>query len=158
LEIHLKGALVAVVFWPEVITLASPRPASIMISVVMKGCSPTTDTKNALTTPSSRLSPSARPSAVSTAPADPGSAAEARYSMETAPATHITAPTDRSMPPVAITSVMPAASMSTGALPRRMSISDPYRLPLLIVTWTKLGSLATFTPIRASRATTPQKY
>ena len=43
----------------------------------------------------------------------------------TAPETAITAPTDRSMPRVAITMVMPRATSMSGALLRRMSISAP---------------------------------
>ncbi len=115
----------AVVFCPAVMTFAIPRPASIMMSVVMKGCRPKTETKNPLTMPSTRLSPSASPRADRTEVSDPGSETLARNSIETAPATHITAPTERSMPPVAMTSVMPVAIMSTGALARKMSMSEP---------------------------------
>ena len=43
----------------------------------------------------------------------------------TAPDTAITAPTDRSMPRVAITIVMPRATSMSGALLRRMSIRAP---------------------------------
>ena len=39
----------------------------------------------------------------------------------------ITAPTDRSTPPVAMTMVMPMASTTVGALSRRMSMRLPYR-------------------------------
>ena len=39
----------------------------------------------------------------------------------------MTAPTDRSTPPVAITSVMPIARMTVGALFRTMSTRLPYR-------------------------------
>ena len=46
-----------------------------------------------------------------------------------APAIAITAPTDRSMPPVAITSVMPMASSATGAARLRISIGLPNRRP-----------------------------
>lgn len=41
----------------------------------------------------------------------------------------MTAPTDRSMPPVAITSVMPIASSATGAARLRISIGLPNRRP-----------------------------
>ena len=40
-----------------------------------------------------------------------------------------TAPTERSMPRVAMTSVMPSATRMIGAARRRMSISGPNRLP-----------------------------
>ena len=43
----------------------------------------------------------------------------------TAPETAITAPTERSMPRVAITSVMPSATSISGALLRRMSMRAP---------------------------------
>ena len=43
----------------------------------------------------------------------------------TAPDTAITAPTERSMPRVAMTMVMPSATSMSGALLRRMSISAP---------------------------------
>ena len=42
-----------------------------------------------------------------------------------APLTATTAPTERSMPPVAITNVMPIASSIVGAPLRRMSIRLP---------------------------------
>ena len=40
-----------------------------------------------------------------------------------------TAPTERSMPRVAMTSVIPSATSTTGAARRRMSTGAPYRLP-----------------------------
>ena len=43
----------------------------------------------------------------------------------TAPDTAIIAPTERSMPRVAMTIVMPSATSMSGALLRRMSISAP---------------------------------
>ena len=43
----------------------------------------------------------------------------------TAPETAMTAPTERSIPRVAITSVMPSATSINGALLRRMSMSEP---------------------------------
>ena len=43
----------------------------------------------------------------------------------TAPETAMRAPTERSMPRVAMTSVMPSATSISGALLRRMSISAP---------------------------------
>ena len=43
----------------------------------------------------------------------------------TAPETAMTAPTERSMPRVAITIVMPSATSISGALLRRMSMSAP---------------------------------
>ena len=47
----------------------------------------------------------------------------------TAPETAMIAPTDRSMPRVAMTIVMPSATSMSGALLRRMSISEPYSSP-----------------------------
>ena len=43
----------------------------------------------------------------------------------TAPLTAMTAPTERSIPRVAITTVMPRATSISGALCRRMSMSGP---------------------------------
>ena len=43
----------------------------------------------------------------------------------TAPETAMIAPTERSIPRVAMTSVMPRATSMRGALLRRMSMSDP---------------------------------
>ena len=43
----------------------------------------------------------------------------------TAPETAMIAPTERSMPRVAITIVMPSATSMSGALLRRMSMSAP---------------------------------
>jgi hypothetical protein len=43
----------------------------------------------------------------------------------TAPDTAMSAPTERSMPRVAITIVMPSATSMSGALLRRMSMTEP---------------------------------
>jgi hypothetical protein len=55
-------------------------------------------------------------------------------SIDTAPETAITDPTERSMPRVAITRVMPTAIIMIGALARRMSIGLPDRLPVVPLT------------------------
>ncbi len=128
LAIQRKCPLTAEVFWPLVITLARPRPAIIITSVEMKGCSPTTDTMKPLNRPSTTLIPSASRTARS---ADPSvSGAVARNCIDTAPATAITEPTDRSMPLVAMTRHMPIAIIMTGAAARRMSTRLPTSAPL----------------------------
>ena len=105
LAIHFSGAPpateLASVFWPEVMTLANPRPASIMISVVMNGCSPRMETNAPLMQPTPRPMSSARKIASHTL------TPEASICMATA----ITEPTERSMPAVEITNVMPVAIM-----------------------------------------------
>jgi hypothetical protein len=66
-----------------------------------------------------------------------------------APEIAITEPTDRSMPPVAMTRVMPSATSSSGALPRRMSGSVPKRCPSrTVMNWLEVNM---FTTSRATR-------
>ena len=92
-------------FWPEVITLARPRPASIIINVVMNGWSPRIETSAPLMQPMARPMSSERRMTIQTlTPADSSCIAAA-------PATAMTEPTDRSIPAVEITSVMPVAIM-----------------------------------------------
>ena len=50
--------------------------------------------------------------------------------METAPATAISEPTDRSIPAVAMTRHIPTEIIAMGAAARRMSITLPTRLPV----------------------------
>src|SRR5258706_3558202 len=64
----------------------------------------------------------------------------------------ITGPTERSTPPVAITSVMPSASTMGGAPFHKISIILPYRWPFLISRLKKFGlkiRLKTASPTRA---------
>ena len=63
--------------------------------------------------------------AMSTVPSPFGSADPWMIVSATAPDTAMIAPTDRSMPRVAITIVMPSATSMSGALLRRMSMSGP---------------------------------
>ena len=104
---------------PSVISCAMPRPATIKTSVAMIGwiC------KNATRKPFQRPQITPTPSAASTATGI--GCPETTSVAATAPATAITAPTERSMPLVAITGVMPIARMATGA-PR---FSTSIRLP-----------------------------
>ena len=64
----------------------------------------------------------------STVPPLPGCAEPAMIVSATAPETAITAPTERSMPRVAMTTVMPSATSISGALLRRMSMSGAVEL------------------------------
>src|SRR5690606_23530709 len=57
-----------------------------------------------------------------------------------APAIAITAPTERSIPPVAITSVIPIASSATGAARFKISIGLPNRRPSCTIIWKKCGA------------------
>jgi hypothetical protein len=122
-----------------VISWASPRPATIRISVAMIGCRPTTETRKPFQTPSSSARPSAIAQATSTPDRLPWSSSPAMCRQASAPATDITEPTDRSMPPVAMTRVMPTATRISGALSRRMSIRLPYRWPWRSSIEKKLG-------------------
>ena len=150
-------SLFAVVFWPPVITFASPRPASIITSVLMNGCRPTTETRNPFTAPSRPATTIASPSARNADPAVFG--AELRNSIATAPATAITEPTERSMPFVATTRHMPTAIIITGAAERRMSMRFPTRWPFpLTETARYVGSLTTLISSRSTMATMPQTY
>src|SRR5471032_2505069 len=58
----------------------------------------------------------------------------------TVPLIATTAPTEMSMPRVAITSVMPRAASTSGAARLAMSIKLPYRWPSLISRWKKPGT------------------
>src|SRR5690349_23116213 len=64
------------------------------------------------------------------------------------------APTERSMPRVAITRVMPRATSSTGALLRTMSMRLPYRWPSCIRMSRNPGFATTLTTSSTSRART----
>ena len=66
-------------------------------------------------------------------------------------------PTDRSMPPVAMTSVMPSATSSSGALVRRISTGAPKRWPSRTVMLRKLGRAAVLATSSANSAASGQK-
>ena len=59
-----------------------------------------------------------------------------RVCIATAPPTAIIEPTERSMPPVAMTKVMPSAIMMIGAETRRMSSTLPVSIPVVGLTLT----------------------
>ena len=130
MAIHRYRSLTAEVFWPPVMTLANPRPASIMTSVVMNGWRPTTAIRMPLIEPSTAQSASASPMAANAAPIEFGALALLRNSIATAPETAIIEPTDRSMPPVAITRHMPVAIINRGAEARAMSTRLPTNAPV----------------------------
>src|SRR5215208_322575 len=92
--------------WPSWLsTCASPRPAISVASVTTMGWIPS----RAISAPFSTPTAAAASSASGTATASPRSSCVAA----TAPAIAITDPTDRSTPPVAITSVIPTATSTT---------------------------------------------
>jgi hypothetical protein len=99
-----------------------PRPATIRISVAMMGCMPTNATSSPFHTPAAMPVPSA---AASASPTCDGSSASTVAAA--APAIATTAPTEMSMPRVAITSVMPSDTITSGAARFRMSIGAPNR-------------------------------
>ena len=69
-------------------------------------------------------------SRTSTIATDPGSGDAAIWVSATAPAIAMTAPTDRSMPRVAMTSVMPRATSSSTLERRTMSIGPAVEVPV----------------------------
>ena len=116
----------------------------------MIGWTPKTETSIPFHNPRPTATPRAMPIAVMTVPAPAGSVAEAMWAQASAPLTATTAPTERSMPREAITSVMPRATSMVGAPLRRMSIRLPKRWP----SWTRmLRKLGVRTTLTASSAT-----
>ena len=108
---------------PSVISCAMPRPIVIRISVATKGWMPMTETRTPFHSPASAPAPSASSSA--TGRPQPAVIAVAA----TAPQIAMMVPTERSMPRVAMTSVIPVASSATGAARLATSISGPTRRP-----------------------------
>ena len=92
------------------------------------------------------------PMAVTTVPALAGSAEAAMWAHASAPLTATTAPTDRSMPRDAMTSVMPRATSIVGAPLRRMSIRLPNRWPSCTRMFRNVGVRMTFTTSSATSA------
>ncbi len=94
-------------------------------SVAMIGWMCRTDTRKPFQAPSSIATPMATAIATSTVLVLPGVGELSIMVRATAPDTAMTAPTERSMPRVAITRVMPSATNINGALVRRMSMRAP---------------------------------
>ena len=111
--------------WPLVISCAMPRPATIRTSVAMIGWMPRIATRMPFQSPSAMLSPKARAIATSTPPVEFWSPRWLIIRQLNAPEMATTEPTLRSMPPVAMTTVMPSATSISGAPKRTMSISEP---------------------------------
>ncbi len=126
--------MVALVFCPSVMTRAMPRAASIMTSVLMNGWRPTTETRRPLIAPSTTASASASPMAWNMAPTDDALFSVDSVSIATAPPTAIIEPTERSIPSVAMTNVIPSAIMMIGADTRRMSSTLPVSSPVVGLT------------------------
>jgi len=120
---NLNGGLVTVVICPCVMSIAIPRPATMRIIVAMKGWIPSTATMKPLNVPMTTATASAIPIAVTTVPTVPALDEPSRYVSETASEIAMTAPTERSMPPVEMTSAMPSPRSIGVALNRRMSMS-----------------------------------
>ena len=110
-----------------------------------------TATRKPFHTPSRMDSPTPAAIATSTVPTLPGLPDPSMMVSVTAPEIAITAPTDRSMPRVAMTSVIPRATSISGALCRRMSIGAPYSSPSRSVTLMNRGRTAVFSTTSASR-------
>ncbi len=145
------GAL-KVTICPEVISCATPRPATINISVATKGWILRMATSTPFHSPASTPLPIAASS--TTGRLCPATVIDAAV----APAMAMMAPTERSIPPVAITSVMPIASSATGAARLRMSMGLPNSRPSCRTIWKKCGATrlsATSTRISASSCGIP---
>ena len=97
-----------------------------MINVVMNGWSPRMETNAPLMQPIPRPMSSAKKIAAQTL------TPEVSICMTAAPATAMTEPTDRSMPAVEITKVMPVAIMRYRADSCSMVISGPARPPVFL--------------------------
>ena len=120
-----KNPLLTVMICPSVTSWARPRPAVISTSVAMIGWIPRRATRNPFHAPSATASASASPMPASAAPGLAGSGLPAIHVQATAPEIATTAPTDRSIPRVAITSVIPSAVSASGAPLCRMSTRLP---------------------------------
>ena len=113
------------VIWPSVIAIEMPRPATMRISVAMIGWIPRTETSKPFQAPSTMQTTTAYVIAITAVLSAASSPAPMMRVQATAPAMAAIAPTERSMPRVAMTSVMPSATSITGALLRRMSMTLP---------------------------------
>src|SRR3990167_3632445 len=119
-----------VMICPSVMSWAMPRPATMRISVAMMGCMPTLATSTPFHSPPISATPMAPRMAIgngnrlSVPDTDPPIIQAA-----TAAAMATVAPTEMSMPRVAITNVMPSDTSTSGAARFRMSMRLPYRCP-----------------------------
>ena len=104
---NLNGALVTVRIWPSVISIAMPRPAVIRISVAMIGWIPRTATRKPFHRPSTRRQSQRGHDADGDRPHRVRVGEPRMIEHATAPAIAQIEPTDRSIPRVAMTRVMP---------------------------------------------------
>src|SRR5579859_70878 len=117
-----RSGEVKVTIRPSVMSWAMPRPATIRISVATIGCMRSTATRKPFQAP--QISPALKPAATAT-----GQAWLSARLAAMAPEIAMTAPTERSMPPVAITSTMPSESSATGAPRLKTSTRLPNSRP-----------------------------
>lgn len=99
---------------PPVMTRAMPRPATSMPSVATIGCTRAAATTVPLNSPTTRPATSASTIARAIDWPYPPEEAGATTFASTALAMAMVAPTDRSTPPVPMTSAMPSETMITG--------------------------------------------
>ena len=138
------------------INIATPRPAVIKIKVATIGWMPITETSAPFHRPRTTATSSETSTAVMTVVTEPGSGESRMIEQASAPAIAPTAPTERSIPRVAITRVIPIATISVGAPLRRMSIRLPNRWPSLISIRKKPGKATMLTTNSTSSSTTGQ--
>src|SRR6185437_10398951 len=141
---------------PPVMSCAMPRPATIRMRVAMIGWTPMRATRKPFQSPKTEHAASASTTATSTPTTELWSLWRSMYQQAMAPAMAITAPTERSMPPVAMTSVMPTAtstpttelwslwrSMYQQAMAPAMAITAPTERSMPPVAMTSVMPIAT---------------
>ena len=131
---------------PFVITWATPRPAMNRISVATMGWMRYRVTSQPLNQPSAPVARigSAKASATPANGSGNGNSLPKKMSGASVPAIAISAPTDRSIPPVAITSVMPTPTITVA--------HTCVRLMLSVCQLAKLGVTSRLNGTRASSA------
>ena len=125
----LKVPLLTVVIWPSVTSIARPRPATIRTSVAMIGWMPRTETRKPFQSAEQHADREGRGAGGDRGAGAPGRGLSKMRAHAKAAAIAAIAPTERSMPRVAITRVMPIATSRIGALLRTMSTRLPKRWP-----------------------------
>ena len=137
-------------------SMAIPRPAVIRISVATMGWIPRMATNAPFHRPRATATPRASTIAVATVATLPGVGEPRITAQDKAPAIAHTAPTDRSIPRVAITRVMATAMINVGAPLRAMSTRLPKRCPSLISRPKKPGKKMALTAKSAASRTRGQ--
>src|SRR6478735_10027703 len=123
----------------------------------MIGWMPRTATRKPFQSPSRTQTARAIEQPTTTVPSEPAFGLPTMCTQATAPAIAAIAPTERSMPRVAITSVMPRAASRIGAVLRAMSTRLPKRWPSCMRMSKKFGFATTLTTSSTTRASAGQR-